>query len=432
MDTETEKLCLEEIDHLILDTDKKVSLVTISNNWNVPNKDGEIILEKWLKTYSGDRKIAKEYLIRGVDLNGNVIITVVSEKNLSKVEKMCPKFTKILYSIEIGSLNGKSLNITEPASNKYVSLKLKSARRNIKVNPIIVDKSIKKEVIPPKKANPFGTFQSKASQSKEAKPDSASSSKDAKVKEEKVSPKQSSPKKKQPPSKAQQGKSSISSFFASKPTSSNASKADKLVADATVKVEKVQIKDEPVDVNTTNDTKATQKRPHSNASDSNDDFKATEKKQTKKKPKLEQKSKHSRLMQLCDSSSEEDEASNNKDRSMDIDDEELVVKKEKENKTPSPEKTKSNGTPNGSSSGKHRAKVKKTITKTYVDEDGFVNTVKEVEEVSCSEEEAEVTAPPPKKPAPTMNQSTAATTKKKISPQDGKKQGSILSFFSKK
>lgn len=107
--------------------------------------------------------------------------------------------------------------------------------------------------------------------------------------------------------------------------------------------------------------------------DSNDDFKGAEKKQTKKKPKLEPKSKHSRLLQICDSSSDdEDETANNKDRSMDVDEEEVVVKKEKENKTPSPDKSRNN-IPNGSSSGKRRAKVKKVVTKTYEDEDGFIS-----------------------------------------------------------
>lgn len=112
MNADSEKLCLEELDHLILDNDKKVWVVYIlffkernnsrwlknqshstykigfcllftqvtvtyiSNNFNVPNKDSEAVLGKWIKNYSGDKKITKEYLIRGTDLNGNSIITV--------------------------------------------------------------------------------------------------------------------------------------------------------------------------------------------------------------------------------------------------------------------------------------------------------------------------------------------------------------------
>lgn len=191
--------------------------------------------------------------------------------------------------------------------------------------------------------------------------------------------------------------------------------------------------------------------------DSNEDVKK-EKKQTKKKMKLEPKSSRSRLMQICDSSSDEEDATNGKD-SQDVPmdtEEEVVVKKEKENKTPSPEKSASSNA-DGSSSGKRRAKVKKMVTRTYEDEDGFiskfiyksqifariciiychlhifVDTVHETEEVSCSEEEPEA-PPPPKKAASSTNKSSSSSTatKKKISPPVGKKQGSILSFFGKK
>lgn len=68
-----------------------------------------------------------------------------------------------------------------------------------------------------------------------------------------------------------------------------------------------------------------------------------------------------------------------------------------------------------------------------------LDTVREMEEVSCSEEEPEVVEPPPKKIAPAKaasaasnGKSTAPSSKKKISPPAGKKQGSILSFFGKK
>lgn len=55
---------------------QQVTITYISNTWNVPGIKGEVILEKWLKNYSGDRSIVKEYLIRGDDTNGNSIITV--------------------------------------------------------------------------------------------------------------------------------------------------------------------------------------------------------------------------------------------------------------------------------------------------------------------------------------------------------------------
>lgn len=59
----------------------------------------------------------------------------------------------------------------------------------------------------------------------------------------------------------------------------------------------------------------------------------------------------------------------------------------------------------------------------------IADTVREMEEVSCSDEEPEVIEVP-KKIAPNTSHTTA--TKKKVSPPAGKKQGSILSFFGKK
>lgn len=90
----------------------------IANNWNATFKDGEAVLEKWLDKYADDRKIVKEYLIRGMDTNGNVCITVVSDKHLRNVEKKCPKHTKTLYSIEVASETGRTLDIVEPSTNQ--------------------------------------------------------------------------------------------------------------------------------------------------------------------------------------------------------------------------------------------------------------------------------------------------------------------------
>lgn len=103
-DSDSEKICLETIDHTVLDDGKKVwfwmfdsvcffyiyiyfnnisssiqiTITLISDKWNIPNKDSEIILEKWLNGhYNGDKQqILKEFLIRGEDSKGNLIITV--------------------------------------------------------------------------------------------------------------------------------------------------------------------------------------------------------------------------------------------------------------------------------------------------------------------------------------------------------------------
>lgn len=127
-------------------------------------------------------------------------------------------------------------------------MKIKSEKRNIAVNKIVVPPQVKKEATVSKNtSNIFGTAQPKPQST-----NSANNSKDLKVKEEKTSPKMS-PKKNQPAAKpsakGQQGKnsSSISSFFAKPSTSSVPSKTNnKSISDAASKMEKVQINDEPI------------------------------------------------------------------------------------------------------------------------------------------------------------------------------------------
>lgn len=103
---------------------------------------------------------------------------------------------------------------------------------------------------------------------------------------------------------------------------------------------------------------------------------------SKKKIKLERKSAKSRLMQICDSSSDEEEIQQKQSvDEMSVDEDEVPVKKQKENKTPSPQKnqnTKANAINGNSGNGnstivKGRAKVKKMVTRTYEDEDGFIS-----------------------------------------------------------
>lgn len=276
---------------------------------------------------------------------------------------------------------------------------MKSEKRNIVVNKIVVPPPVKKEPAAAKKpTNIFAAAQSKAKSP--MKKESNSEKDSPKIKEEKTSPKKNQAAGKAS-AKAQPGKpSAITSFFAKPSTSNVASKMhDKSISDAASKIEKVQIKDEPIG-KAKNETTNANKRQLSNTSgkandqpfldgkinsfkffilDSAEDSKAAVKKekvQAKKKMKLEPKSARSRVMQICDSSSDEDEAPVRKDAKMECDDEVAVVKKEKENKTPSPEKANANRSNGGDSSSggrKRRIKVKKMVTRTYEDEDGFVS-----------------------------------------------------------
>lgn len=63
---------------------------------------------------------------------------------------------------------------------------------------------------------------------------------------------------------------------------------------------------------------------------------------------------------------------------------------------------------------------------------GGKRTRTKMEAVSCSEEKPEIKEPPEKKPNANTNGSSAARKKKISPPSNGKKQGSILSFFGKK
>lgn len=278
----------------------------------------------------------------------------------------------------------------------------------------------------------------------------------------KFSPKSESPKKKtvKPPASK-----SISSFFSAKPGVS------KPVPEATTtperiepKVELPEVKTEVVEKNTPTESK---KRV---LSQSDDDCipgtppvnKAPATKKLKKnlaKAKNEKTAANrSRILQICDSSSDEDVAAPTQSTS---DKAETVVKKEKENTTPTKNDDSEKmdvedegcSNENGTEKPKRRRKVKKTVKKTFEDKDGYISechhesklifrpflmyfylfisldTMLVTEEVSCSEEEDNAVS---QKSQKIVKVEPAVQEKKKVSPPNGKKQGSILSFFAKK
>lgn len=148
-------------------------------------------------------------------------------------------------------------------------MKIKSGKRNIKVNKIAVPPP-KKENEPQKKQikSFFGASTSK-SEPKTETITSTSTSKSKEIKQEKISPRKESPKKNQSKSHKQtQGKSSIATFFSSKPTANGtkASSSDKAISQATIDIEKVEIKDEPVVSPVLNSSKSSLKRSHLNTS----------------------------------------------------------------------------------------------------------------------------------------------------------------------
>lgn len=86
---------------------------------------------------------------------------------------------------------------------------------------------------------------------------------------------------------------------------------------------------------------------------------------------------HSRLMQLCDSSSDEEESGTKVDgrdsKTVNSDDEMNGIKKEKEKENTTPTKSDVDGTSpeNGVEGGKRRYKTKRTVVKTFQGDDGY-------------------------------------------------------------
>lgn len=170
------------------------------------------------------------------------------------------------------------LNFLSPTNS--IALKINSEKRHIAANKIVVPPQVKKEPeVKKTSSNFFGAGQSKPQSAKKVKNESGSAgnSKEINVKTEKTSPNRSPTKKNnqsaaKPSSKTQQGKSSasIASFFGKNQSTSSAPSRthDKSVLDATSKIEKVQIKDEPVE-SVKNEPTNTSKRYLSNASGKN-------------------------------------------------------------------------------------------------------------------------------------------------------------------
>lgn len=209
----------------------------------------------------------------------------------------------------------------------------------------------------------------------------------------KISPKNDSPKKKAA-AKAPAAKS-ISSFFSSKPTASKPTAME--TKEKPVKVEpkaepKIEPKIEPISVKAEVIKAATPKESKKRVLSQSDDDSIPDTPQAKHAPANKKSKKapvktknekvatnRSRIMQICDSSSDEEQATTSK-QAMKTEQEEEDVKKEKENTTPTKNSTSEamdteevHSDTNGTQKQKKRGKVKKMITKTFEDDDGFIS-----------------------------------------------------------
>ncbi|KFB45587.1 hypothetical protein ZHAS_00013575 [Anopheles sinensis] len=489
MNADLLKTCHRELEHIVFDAKEKVTARRISNNWDVNVPKAVDVLQKWIDEQKDKAKLSLEYIVRGVDKNGNAFMTLVKEDKLQNVCKLYPKSVKMLYSAEIAS-EIRPMNVSADSEFSVKNLRLEPQKRQIDHRSSAPAQSesvpVKQEKKPEKK-NLFATVSKPSSTPvvKEEKPSPPPTP--ATVKTEpltqpastKTSPKKQSPKK--DTKKVVNGKGSISSFFSSKP-GQTAAPSKAVSTGSTVKQEaesptsansessasQKQTKSAKISESTKEEEKT---RKRTITDDDDDDGERSdedkdvipstpqeEKRGGKKragKPVLKRKktanpSKKSRIMEICDSSSDDEEMNGReaaeekrKERLVEFDEEMAEPEVEEKPKSPSPEKPVEN---DSNSANRTRGKVKKLVTKTFTDDDGYLITVKEWEMVSEDEslengtdKEAGVasttTAPAVKSnKTPTLGSQTKAPSgeKKATPPTPKTKQGSIMSFFAKK
>uniref|UniRef100_A0A8W7PEK4 DNA polymerase delta subunit 3 n=1 Tax=Anopheles coluzzii TaxID=1518534 RepID=A0A8W7PEK4_ANOCL len=462
MDDELLKTCQREIGHIVFDANEKISTRRISNTWSLDSKQSLEVLQKWVEGQKEPNKLSKEYVVRGVDKNGNVFITLANEEKLEKISKAYPKCSKMLYSVEVAS-DVRPLNVSNDNEFNVIRLRLESQKRQIEqasssTAPQTTPKPTPAPVKQEQKPSKPSMFAAASKQQPPVKEEKQSPPAKAQVKPEpktaasppKASPKTQSPKK-QDAKKAVTGKGSISSFFSAKPAGTAPKPAPTSVP---VKQEPQSPAPEPAKKEQ-KDEKAVEKSVEKSRKRTITDDEEEEEEDRKKNPS--NPSKKSRLLQICDSSSDEEadgrEAGaaieQRSERLVEFDEEtpmetEIEENKKEEGRKPSlsPEKPVEN---DSNSVNRNRGKVKKLVTKTYTDEEGYLITVKDYEMVSEDDEstangtEKEMAAPaagaaaPTKPKASLASQGKSSSTEKKATPPTPKtKQGSIMSFFAKK
>ncbi|XP_058125316.1 DNA polymerase delta subunit 3 [Anopheles ziemanni] len=486
MDADLLKTCHREIEHIVFDAKEKVTARRISNNWDVGVPQAVDVLQKWIDEQKDKAKLSLEYVVRGVDKNGNAFMTLVKEDKLQNVCKLYPKSVKMLYSAEVAS-EIRPMNVSVDSEFSIKNLRLEPQKRQIdhrSAAPVQSESLPVKQEKKPEKKNLFATVSKPSSKPvvKEEKPSLPPTP--ATVKTEpltqpattKISPKKQSPKK--DTKKVVNGKGSISSFFSSKPGQTAASSQ----AASTSTIIK-QEAESPTSASSQSTTSHKQTKPAKTSepikeqektrkrtiTDDDDEARSDEdkdvipstpqeeKREGKKragKPLLKRKktanpSKKSRIMEICDSSSDDEmngrdaAEEKRKERLVEFDEEMAEPEVEEKQKRPSPEKPVEN---DSNSANRTRGKVKKMVTKTFTDDDGYLITVKEWEMVSEDESQENgtdketgvattATGPAAKSnKTPSLGSQTKAPSgeKKATPPTPKTKQGSIMSFFAKK
>lgn len=431
------KMCKESLNELIEDSEKYVTLSLLSNNYGLDFESGQNIMKMWLKENSDKaKKIKKNFFVQYKDEAGNVHLSIVDEEKLKNLKKNFTELTEMLYGISLVTAN-RSLGITERFENVHIPIRVDSEERKFhyqpKLNPVpetkhkekptaVGTKSINTLFAQPPSSSIKNTSSSEVNKEKEL------------VKTEKQTPKKKeSPVKKSSNTSKPAPKGNIASFFAK-----GATKPVKPPV-TTPTPTTSSVKSKPDSVDTKKRPASPPLKPESNSDDVILETPvANVKKITRpakkfkpaKKPDAKSGKKLSRVMQLDDSSEDDQEEV---EKNTEIDDEKKEIKYEVEDddikmveevkSKVSPEMKPSTSASTENSKGKRR-KGKRLVDRTYMDDEGFVVTQKEYEDYSLSEEEAES----PKK-VKTKNPKPTA----KSAPVNTKtKQGNILSFFKKK
>ncbi|XP_052896778.1 DNA polymerase delta subunit 3 [Anopheles moucheti] len=465
MDVEQLKTCHREIGHIVFDANEKITTRRISNTWNLDSKQSLEILQKWVEEQKEAKKLSFEYVLRGIDKNGTVFITLANEQKTEKICKMYPKCSKMLYSAVVAS-DVRPLNVSNDNEFSVINIRLNSEKRLLDQGssqpaPTQPTASVKQD---PKQAKPNMFSMASKPPVKEEKRSPPSTPAIVKSEPKPASPTKPSPKIQSPKKETKKlvttGKGAISSFFSSKPTQASAPKAPikqepQSPAPAAVEKKETETKQaeketkpaEKTRKRTITDDEATEEDEDVIPSTPQEGKKRNDNKKRTSKPLLQRKkpsnpSKKSRILQICDSSSDEEmdgkeAAEQRSERLVEFDEEmtEPATEQEAVRKSLSPEKPVEN---DSNSVNRNRGKVKKLITKTYTDEKGYLITVKDYEMVSEDESagngmETETATPTVTKPKATPSQGKAASGGKKETPPTPKtKQGSIMSFFAKK
>lgn len=387
MSAKTEKCFRDDLSNSLIDFKKKVSITALLNDYGGSLEQISSDLTDFVeKEEKSGKNFAKHFLVRGfTDDKGNQLITIVNQGNLEKIQKLLKKPITLLFSAEEVA-DGKEItsdsplvddHTFQPIQNKWIVLnnvRKVAAEEKVEVPKPVIKSEPKATPVPKKEEKKKDFFGAAATTTHKPKP--------------KESP---SPKPKEEPVKKEKG--GIKNMF-----QKQAAKPKPPPEKTPVK----KIKEEPV----------VQHSPNifEESSDEEETLNAMKKN-----------------LQESDEEMQEPSTSTKRRRIVDSEDEEEMPEKKVE-------KLETSVVEDGV------YYVYEEVTKTYEDEDGFMVTKKERVRKA-------VTAPPPEKDqvqvkgkekkTPVKEKKKTppkAAEKKKVAPagNDKKKQGNIMSFFTKK